>query len=396
VQIIYQRMIAVKKFKLHELKELLFFFSDSLLKKQSEDQVLWDIAKNCISKLGFVDCVIFLVDTKNKLLIQKAACGNKSPENEEIFQPIFIPLGKGITGTVALTGIAEIIIDTSQDIRYIPEGEVRLSEISVPIKIDDDVVGVIDCENPNKNFFTTEHLNILSAISSICGTKLRWIRAQKEVHKRDEKLQKIRGHLAQMRVQAMYSQLNPHFIFNSLTVIQENVLMQNNDFAVRYLEDFGRLLRRILSYEKKYFVTLNEEVEFLKLHLKMESMRFDFPFSWEVIIDDSVDGEIIKIPPMLFHPIIEQILWRQFRYLERTAQTIMISFLTENKKIVYRVEYFGISDKCKLLEGSNFQQIKDRIKLLNRAFNFRAKLREQVLNNGPQAQRGQRIEIVFT
>ena len=71
-----------------------------------------------------------------------------------------LPLGSGIAGYVAMTGIPEIIKDTSQDRRYVLDDEARLSEIVVPIIVDGKVIGVIDSEHPELDFFSYQHLLI--------------------------------------------------------------------------------------------------------------------------------------------------------------------------------------------------------------------------------------------
>lgn len=87
----------------------------------SEDQLLWDMAKNCISILGFEDAVIYLVDENNQVLVQKAALGPKNPTGTEILNALQIPIGEGITGKVAQTGLPILISDTRNYPEYIQD-----------------------------------------------------------------------------------------------------------------------------------------------------------------------------------------------------------------------------------------------------------------------------------
>lgn len=159
------------------------YFATSLLEQDTEEDILWDLAKNCISQLGFVDCVIYLLDREKGVLVQKAALGSKSPEGRVIVNPIVIPLGQGIVGSVAASGKAELIGDTGLDPRYIVDDQRRFSEITVPIIASSEVLGVIDSEHPDKNFFTQEHLKMLGAIASLCSNKL--VRARAEMRLRE-------------------------------------------------------------------------------------------------------------------------------------------------------------------------------------------------------------------
>jgi serine phosphatase RsbU (regulator of sigma subunit) len=155
-------------------------FSQSLFLQKTVDDVLWDLAKSCIARLGFVDAVIYLLDVDGKKLIQKAAYGPKNPIDLDILNPITIDLGKGIVGSVALAGRDELIHDTSKDDRYIVDDAMRLSEIAVPIVSNGKVIGVIDSEHPERNFFTEKHLRVLKTIASLVANRIERIREQEE------------------------------------------------------------------------------------------------------------------------------------------------------------------------------------------------------------------------
>ncbi|HEY8511302.1 MAG TPA: response regulator [Cyclobacteriaceae bacterium] len=164
-----------------ESERIIAYFATSLYGKNTVEEILWDVAKNCISQLEFTDCVIYLVNEEKNLLEQKAAYGPKNPEAFEIANVITIPIGKGIVGTVAETGVAEVVNDTSKDPRYIVDDERRFSEIAVPIIYENKVIGVIDSEHPQKNFFTETHLRILTIIAALCSNKIVKARAEEEL-----------------------------------------------------------------------------------------------------------------------------------------------------------------------------------------------------------------------
>lgn len=165
-------------------------FATSLLEQHTEEDILWDLAENCISQLGFVDCVVYLLDRERPVLLQKAALGPKSPKGRTILNPITIPLGQGIVGSVAASGKPELIADTSLDPRYIVDDERRFSEITVPILADEQVIGVIDSEHPQKDFFTEAHLKMLTAIASLCANKLVRARAEAKLRESHQDLER--------------------------------------------------------------------------------------------------------------------------------------------------------------------------------------------------------------
>src|SRR3546814_2872555 len=115
--------------------------------------------------------------------MQKAALGPKTTGENKILNPLEIPIGTGIVGSVAHSGKAEIINDTTKDKRYIVDDERRFSEITVPIVYNGMVLGIIDSEHPRKKFFTGKHLSILGTIASLCANKIIRLKAEEETRK---------------------------------------------------------------------------------------------------------------------------------------------------------------------------------------------------------------------
>lgn len=143
-----------------------------LLRLDTVEEVLWVIVKSAIANLKFEDCIIYLIDESGTRLVQRAAHGPKNPAEKEIKDPIIIPVGEGIVGHVAKTGQPELVRDTGRDPRYIVDDAIRASEITVPILHDDQVIGVIDSEHDEPNFYTNEHIEVLTIIASMTSTKL--------------------------------------------------------------------------------------------------------------------------------------------------------------------------------------------------------------------------------
>lgn len=159
---------------LHVLS-ILSYFATSLFDKNSTEEVLWDITENCISKLGLEDCVVYLLDKKKEKLIQKATYGNKNQGERRIYNPIVIPYGKGIVGTVAMTGIPLKIDNVLHDKRYILDDMQRQSELAVPIFLNNQVIGVIDSEHSKEGFYNDHHVSLFELIAELTGKKLHHI-----------------------------------------------------------------------------------------------------------------------------------------------------------------------------------------------------------------------------
>ncbi len=149
------------------------FFASTLLYTQTNlDDILWDVANNAVARLGLEDCVIYLLRADGEALVQRAAYGAKNPEGREILAPLEIPIGRKIVGSVADSGEAVRIPDTRLDPRYITDDKPRLSELTIPIFFNDTVIGVIDSEHSQVDFFTDAHQEILQTIASMTASRV--------------------------------------------------------------------------------------------------------------------------------------------------------------------------------------------------------------------------------
>ncbi len=159
----------------YEATSILSYFATSLFDKNGEDEVLWEITKNCISRLNLEDCVIYLLNEQQNVLLQRAAFGNKDNGKRKILSPLEIPVGKGIVGNVAESGKWEMVNNLAEDRRYILDDEKRKSELAVPIIFGDTVLGVLDSEHSKKDFFKDRHLFLFQLIAKLTAAKLHQI-----------------------------------------------------------------------------------------------------------------------------------------------------------------------------------------------------------------------------
>ena len=165
--------------------------SQEILGKVRFEDIGTILAEKVSSYLKTDDCIVYLLKDEKGYLEQISATGAKIDADGNIVAPIQIPLGKGIVGSVAESGNAEIIANTTKDSRYIVDDQLRLSEITVPIIIDGLVLGVIDAEHPKANYFTKSQLKTVEAVSNLVALQLRSakdVSARKESEARNVKL----------------------------------------------------------------------------------------------------------------------------------------------------------------------------------------------------------------
>ena len=115
--------------------------------------------------------------------------------------------------------------------------------------------------------------------------------------------------LAVLKVSSLQSQMNPHFIFNSLNSIKLNIIKNNKENAVYYLNKFSKLIRKILTISREKEVSLRDEMDTLELYVSIENLRFKNELQFLIEIDDNVNLETIKIPPLILQPFVENSIW---------------------------------------------------------------------------------------
>ncbi len=185
-----------------ELFRIFNKFAVDIMAIDSEQELMWHVAREVVGKMGFNDCVIYLTDPLGAYLRQVAALGAKNPEGYDIVNSLRIRMGEGVTGKVAASGKPIIVTDLSKEPSYIPDLEPALSEICVPMMIDGKVVGVIDSEEASANVFTANHLSILTTIAAIVSSKLKLLREAEDARRRNLELERTRERLERARREA--------------------------------------------------------------------------------------------------------------------------------------------------------------------------------------------------
>lgn len=115
--------------------------------------------------------------------------------------------------------------------------------------------------------------------------------------------------IANLEQQLLKARMNPHFIFNCLSSIQFLYAKDEKDKANDYMADFATLIRKTLDYTSGEKITIDEEIELLKLYLEMEKLRVNDAFEYEINTADNLIPEYHLIPPMLIQPLVENAIW---------------------------------------------------------------------------------------
>lgn len=168
---------------------------------------------------------------------------------------------------------------------------------------------------------------------------------------------------SKLQLEAVRNQLNPHFMFNALTGIQNLMNKNKIDKANEYLSSFSRITRNILDGSKSTLISISEEKNLLDDYLKMEQLRFNFHYS--IIIDKNIDAGNVEIPAMLLQPLMENAVKHGISNLNDKGN-IEIHFLSKEKNLLLEIVDNGEGfDTTISYEGYGLQLTKKRISLLN-------------------------------
>ncbi len=136
------------------------------------------------------------------------------------------------------------------------------------------------------------------------------------------------------------SQLNPHFIFNSLTALQNSLILESPIHAISYISRFAKLIRKVFQYLNKKYVNLKEEIDLLEEYAEMQNIRRENKIKLEVNIDADLDLYNVKIPPLLLQPIIENSFEHGFGNLKGEGK-IEVNISKKNRQICYEIKDNG-------------------------------------------------------
>ena len=157
--------------------------------------------------------------------------------------------------------------------------------------------------------------------------------------------------LAELEMQVLRSQMNPHFIFNSLNSINMFILENNKLHASEYLSKFSNLIRLILQNSQEAFIPLERELEALQLYIELESLRFEQRFAYKITVAGNVDAAMLKVPPLIIQPYAENAIWHGLMHLpdrqagKKEKGHLEIEVYEEDEILSYKIIDDGIGRK---------------------------------------------------
>jgi sensor histidine kinase YesM len=169
-------------------------------------------------------------------------------------------------------------------------------------------------------------------------------RLNEKIREAERSRTELTQRLADLEMKVLRSQMNPHFIFNSLNSINRYIVKSDAETASAYLTKFGKLIRLILDNSNHRLISLDQELNALRLYIELEALRFNGRFTWSISVGEEVNPQSFGIPPLVFQPFIENAIWHGLLHKEEAGH-LSIVIKGTNSGIVCIIEDNGIGRK---------------------------------------------------
>lgn len=177
-------------------------------------------------------------------------------------------------------------------------------------------------------------------------------------------------------VKSLRTQMNPHFIFNALNSVNNFIAKNDEKAANKFLSEFSRLMRKVLDYSQRDFISFEEEMELNELYLKLEHFRFRDKFEYQFEKNTMANTYDLEVPPMLIQPFIENAVWHGLRYKEGKG-SLKVSIDDVGNTLLVKIQDNGIGRKKsatlkttnqKKYKSTGLQNVSKRIALINEIY----------------------------
>jgi hypothetical protein len=172
-----------------------------------------------------------------------------------------------------------------------------------------------------------------------------------ESAEKERQLAELKHKAMELEMQALRAQMNPHFIFNSLNSINRFILQNDKQQASEYLIKFSRLIRLILQNSQASLISLESELETLRLYLDLEAFRFHHHFDYTISISPALDIADLQVPPLILQPYVENAIWHGLMHRDEKGQ-LETALIEEQGFLYIKLTDNGIGRKKAALRTS--------------------------------------------
>lgn len=250
---------------------------------------------------------------------------------------------------------------------------------------------LFDAPNPNKTQLILEKLALYGGITLIISLVfILTIRRYRRIIRKNKENLRIQQRINELEFQVVRSQINPHFLSNSLAVIQDFVLRDKKHESTLYLAKFNSLLRKTLEFSDQLYISLRQELDTIELYLELERLRFNNQFNYSIQLDNSIDTQYLKVPSLICQPFVENAIWHGLLPLhsQRIPELQIIIKLKEDV-LTIEIHDNGVGRSPKTdgkRHSKGIQLVKDKLEVIQKmqpAFNYSIEILDNRDNNIP-------------
>jgi len=237
---------------------------------------------------------------------------------------------------------------------------------------------------------------------AVIGLMLRFLNSR--VRMRETEKTRITSRISELEQLALKSQMNPHFIFNSLNSIQQYVMDKDIAGANRFISGFSKLIRQTLDFSSKPLVQLSDEIAYLRTYLELEKNRLEDKFTFEVSVAEELKDSDHLVPPMILQPYLENSLRHGIRFRKDNEGRISVRVNKLGDRLICVIEDNGVGRKLaaqyKSLNPIEYQSkgmslTADRLELINRNIKNKIEVRIDDIELESGASAGTRVTVSF-
>lgn len=235
-------------------------------------------------------------------------------------------------------------------------------------------------------------ISIIFIVAIIFGVVIFILRIQQNRIKQEQRE-------AELSQTLLRTQMNPHFVFNAMSVIQSYIYENDPEKSSQFLVKFSRLMRLILENSPKEFIPIELEIEILDKYLATQKMRFENRFEYTLDISDDLLFNKAMVPPMITQPFIENAIEHGQLHTVKNGH-IIVQMRTDGQSLLLRIEDNGVgrkkSQKTKKIRTHKSMAIditKERIEIINKKYKFNGSLIFEDLNK--EQQTGTVVKLVL-
>lgn len=207
-------------------------------------------------------------------------------------------------------------------------------------------------------------------------------RSIKNIRKREQEKTALNKKFAELELQALQAQMNPHFVYNALNTVQNYILKQDAESASDYLAKFSRLMRLFLEASRNKFTSIDMEIRLLKNYIELEQARQENVFQYHINCTEDVELDTL-IPSIMIQPFVENAIVHGLRHRKEAGGLLQISFAIKENALFCVIDDNGAGRTANTTNDRKSSEqyhshglniVNERIKTLQKSSNINVKI----------------------